>query len=115
MATLILFKEITLSKDEKIKVNQPDNPENIDSDYVPYSFYESTCSYWDTVTYSYYGATRSNAEARAAYNRSLAQNQYDSIQMAGSISGGCEPFGGIDSSCLYGNHACVASFSVCCE
>ncbi|MDR9401687.1 MAG: hypothetical protein RI558_09740 [Psychroflexus sp.] len=114
MVTLILFKEIILSKNEKIKVNQPNNPENIDSDYVPYSFFQSTCSYSNTITYTHYGVTRSNAETRASYNRSLAQNLYDSFQMAG-ISGGCEPFGGIDSNCLFGNYACVATYSVCCE
>jgi len=115
IATLILFKEIIKSKDKKIEVIQPENLENISNDYVPYSFYQSTCSFSDTITYFYFGQTRSNAEARATYNRNLAQNLYDSIQMAGSISGGCEPFGGIDSSCIYGNHGCVASFSVCCD
>ena len=115
IATIILFKEIIKSKDKKIEVIQPENLENIGHDYVPYSAFQSTCNYWDTVTRSYYGFTRSNAEARASYQRALAQNLYDSIQMAGSISGGCEPFGGIDSTCAVGNHFCVATYSVCCD
>ena len=112
--TLILFNEIIKSKNKKIEVTQPENPESISHDYVPYSYFQSTCSYWNTVTRAYYGMTRSNAEAEASYQMSQAQQLHNLREELG-YTNSCEPFGSIDSSCIYGDHFCVATYSVCCD
>lgn len=73
------------------------------------------CSYMNTITYLYFADTRSVAEANASFHRRVQQEMYDLSLKAGGGSV-CEPFGGIDSSCLFGSdYGCVASYTVCCN
>lgn len=111
---LMLLNEVITSSDQKIQVRQPEDPENPDPEYAPSSGLPEDCSFMGTITRSYYGNTRSTAEAEASYQRAMAQELYNTSLTPGAGSA-CKPFGGIDSSCLFGNHGCVASYSVCCD
>ncbi|QTY27802.1 hypothetical protein [Flavobacterium sp. CS20] len=110
---LILLKEVTISEDNKFSVIQPNDPNNPGDDYTPIASASETCSWWNTITYTYFGNTRSVAESRAGHQMELSQQLHDLGEQQGLNF--CEPFGEVDSSCIWDNHGCVASYSVCCD
>ena len=65
---------------------------------------EPSCSYWDTYTAVTGGRSKSVAEANLA---SL-------VAGADSLSD-CTKLGGVDTSCIWGNHLCISSQSFCCR
>lgn len=111
-----LFKGFSENQEENIKDTKISllllylNEIILDND-VKLSFKESLsyktqgCSFWDTYTVYATGNSRSVAESDL---------QTEQLSYSDDLEG-CTPYGGVDSSCLWENHGCVATQSYCCN
>lgn len=111
---LLMLNEIIEPSDNKLVVRQPGDYGNIGGNYNPYPVANGGCSFMGTITYSYFGLSRSAAMANAAWNRQLQSEAFTMAENSG-VGGVCKPFGGIDSACVIGDYFCTASFNVCCD
>ena len=66
------------------------------------------CSYWDQVSYSEFGTTRSISTSNAEYQNKLRSLLFN---LSGST---CVSFGGFDTTCIAGDHFCVTTYTFCC-
>lgn len=76
--------------------------------YEQNSLRSSGCGFWDT--YYVYGTGGSSSVAQANLQDSIAED----TGIGGDVQG-CRAFGGNDTSCLWGNHACVSTQAYCCD
>jgi hypothetical protein len=93
---LLFMKEITTEIDCKISAQAAVNDFNLKS---------ASCSFWNTYYVYTTGGSRSVAESRMP----------NEINEYSSSLGGCSAIGGIDSSCLWENHGCIATQAFCCN
>lgn len=87
-----------------------ENSEKIDANFIyeQNSLRSSGCGFWDT--YYVYGTGGSSSVAQANLQDSIAED----TGIGGDVEG-CRAFGGVDTSCLWGNHACVSTQAYCCD
>ena len=90
--------------DELIK----DNEIKIDSSIIFSDVETFGCSFWNTYTVYAFGTGRSVAEANLTYEINFYTGSGQPLQ-------NCIPYGLTDSSCLWENHACVATQNYCCN
>ncbi len=69
---------------------------------------QGSCSFWGT--YYVYGTGISSSVAQANL-----QSEIDTYTGFFGPLLGCSPIGGADTSCLWGNHACVSTQAYCCD
>ncbi|MCH8534973.1 MAG: hypothetical protein LAT51_07895 [Flavobacteriaceae bacterium] len=112
----MLLNELIPPKDNKFLVIEPIDGGDEEYEPLPDNGNQiETCSYMGTVTSYYFRDTRSAAVAQATYAKSHAEALFEYLSDNPGQGNACEPFGEIDSSCLYGDHYCVASYQVCCD
>ncbi|MCO6175206.1 hypothetical protein NHF50_09115 [Flavobacterium sp. NRK F10] len=68
------------------------------------------CSFWNTYYIYATGGSRSVAEANLPAEIAHYTSGFNTLDLSG-----CSAFGGVDTSCLWENHACVASQAFCCN
>ena len=94
---LFFMREITLNFDNKINSEQAITTTN-----------SQGCSFWDT--YYVYGTGGNRSVALANLNDEVSAETF-----FGGAMLGCRKIGGINSSCLWGDHSCIATQAFCCD
>lgn len=94
---LIFLNELTMSTELKINSESLLNNYSIQKSYA--------CSIWDEVYVYSFGGSRSSA----------LENLGPEIDEYSDELANCTVIGGIETSCVWGNHMCVATQSFCCE
>lgn len=97
----LFMNEMILSLENKIDA----------STFINDNAYRAGCSFGNTVYVFATGLSRSVAEANLvdeiAYRETAAFNTLNVV--------GCSAFGGVDTSCLWGNHGCISTQAYCCN